>query len=140
MIAATYLIVRVLLALLHGVIKWRTANAQAWHVVVSASCDEAEKLAGTHPKTEETARGRLKRESAVRKLAEEADRIEDVYLARQKFSDRLGGVRVWLKEYKGRAVPYVTSAVEVITIVSVGEYHGWTLAGGVEAVRTFTGI
>jgi hypothetical protein len=139
MIAVCYYLIRILLALLHGLVQWRVSRLENRFVTIGLECDEAAKGIEKHPRQEETLVGRLERESAVISLVGRKRSIESAYLARQKFSERLGGLRTWLKTSKSRVVPYVTSLMDVATALVVGHYHGWTADRVIEAVSTFIG-
>jgi hypothetical protein len=133
-----YLLVRVFLAFVHLLLRWRVGRLEKRYVRLAADADSLLQKscvrAGNSNRPDPFLAAKQQHELAL--LALKRDRVEDRYVKGQKFSERFASFRRGLAGFRGRAVPYLFGLVDVTAAVLVLD----RMEVGVSQVRSLLGM
>jgi hypothetical protein len=132
-----YYLARLLLSVLHLLVRYRTARLEKRYVRLAAEADTLLKASQTRGGTNKPDPcNHAKQQYALAQVALKRDRVENRFTSWQKFSERFGTVRRGLASYRGRLLPYVFGLVDVATVAVVLSHFEI----GVTEVRSMIGI
>jgi hypothetical protein len=121
-----YLLVLVVLALLHCLVRRRVARLERRFTAVAAEADALVKQTAFRGGNCSRADPYqvAKQQLALAHLAIKRDRVEERYTAWQGFSERFGYFRRRLSGYRGKVLPYLFGGLDVAAGLVVMDHFG----------------
>lgn len=120
-----YVAVLVALALVQVALRWRVARLERRFVRVAAAADALLKQAnvrGGNNRADPFVA--LRQQHQLTQLALKRDRVESRYASWQALSERFARFRARLFGYKGKVLPYLVGALDVVAAVAALDHFG----------------
>jgi hypothetical protein len=135
---AIYLVLLIVLALLHALVRVRVRRLERKFTTVAGEADKLLKQQSYRGGNSSRPDPYLaaKQQYALAQLAIKRDRTEGRYDSWQGFSERFGHFRRRLSGYRGKTVPYVLGVLDVVALTVVLDRFGFGLAD----LKTMLGI